>query len=122
MTPTVLALENVRRSYKQGSEALKGINLSVKAGEVVGLIGRNGAGKTTLLRIAVGILQSHSGTVRVFEMDPWSHAVEVKRRIGYVAETQAIPTHLTVRGLMVAMEPPGPPRRAPIPDSSFVEV
>jgi ABC-type multidrug transport system ATPase subunit len=74
----VLALENIRRSYKQGSEALKGVSLSVKAGDVVGLIGRNGAGKTTLLRIAAGILQPHSGTVRVFGLDPWSHAVEVK--------------------------------------------
>jgi ABC-2 type transport system ATP-binding protein len=72
MTLPVLVLENIRRSYKQGTEALKGISLSVNAGEVVGLIGRNGAGKTSLLRIAAGILQSHSGTVRVFAMDPWS--------------------------------------------------
>ena len=96
----ILTLEKIHRSYEQSKEALKGISLSVEAGEVVGLIGRNGAGKTTLLRIAVGILKQHRGAVRVFGMDPWEHAVEVKRRLGYVAETQAVPAHLSVRSLI----------------------
>lgn len=97
---SILTLEKIHRSYEQSKEALKGISLSVEAGEVVGLIGRNGAGKTTLLRIAVGILKQHRGAVRVFGMDPWEHAVEVKRRLGYVAETQAVPAHLSVRSLI----------------------
>ena len=97
---SILALENIHRSYEQSREALKGISLSVERGEVVGLIGRNGAGKTTLLRIAVGILKQHQGAVRVFGLDPWNHAVEVKRKLGYVAETEAVPAHLSVGDLI----------------------
>jgi len=97
---TILAMNGIHRSYERSREALKGIDLSVEAGEVVGLIGRNGAGKTSLLRIAVGILQAHKGNVRVFGKDPWEHAVEVKRRIGYVAESQVLPAHITVQGLI----------------------
>ncbi len=97
---SILNLENIHRSYEQSREALKGISLSVEPGEVVGLIGRNGAGKTTLLRIAVGILKQHQGAVRVFGLDPWDHAVEVKRKLGYVAETEAVPAHLSVGDLI----------------------
>ena len=97
---SILNLENIHRSYEQSREALKGISLSVEPGEVVGLIGRNGAGKTTLLRIAVGILKQHQGAVRVFGLDPWDHAVEVKRKLGYVAETEAVPAHLSVGDLL----------------------
>ena len=96
----VLTLNNIHRSYKKGREALRGVSLSVEPGEVVGLIGRNGAGKTTLLRIAAGILKPHQGSVEVFGLDPWDHGVEVKRRFGYVAETQVVPAHLSVRNLI----------------------
>src|SRR5262249_24055293 len=52
----------------------------------VGLLGRNGVGKTTLMKIAMGLLHPQVGTVRVFGMSPVERPVEVKRRIGYVAE------------------------------------
>ena len=91
-----LELMEVRRSYETGREALRGVTLSVASGEVVGLLGTNGAGKTTLLRIAMGMLHTHGGTVRVLGADPWHEPVELKRRIGYVAEEQILPPDLRV--------------------------
>ena len=90
MTP-VLEFENITRSYKAGVPVLDGVSFSVREGEVVGLVGRNGAGKTTLLRIAMGMLVPHKGSVRAFGLSPTGDPVEVKKRVGYVAEDQVLP-------------------------------
>jgi ABC-2 type transport system ATP-binding protein len=55
-----------------------------------GLVGRNGAGKTTLIKIAMGLLYLQGGAVRVFGLSPTDQPVEVKKRVGYVAEDQAL--------------------------------
>jgi ABC-2 type transport system ATP-binding protein len=96
----VLELEGIRRSYEGTPEALRDISLSIEVGEVLGLIGRSGAGKTTLLRVAAGLLKPSHGAVTVFGMDPWQHPVEVKRRMGYVAESQAVPPRLSAAALI----------------------
>lgn len=85
----VLELKEIRRSYEGTPEALRSVSLSIEPGDVLGLIGRSGAGKTTLLRVAAGLLKPSHGTVAVFGLDPWRRPVEVKRRMGYVAESQA---------------------------------
>lgn len=60
-----LAFDDVHKSY--GSfQALKGVTLEVRRGEVFGLLGPNGAGKTTLIRIALDIIRADSGTVTLF--------------------------------------------------------
>jgi ABC-2 type transport system ATP-binding protein len=95
----ILQLEEVRRSYDR-EQALRGVSLSVASGDVLGLIGRSGAGKTTLLRIAAGLLKPDLGSLTLFGLDPWRHSVEVKRRIGYVAESQTVPPRLSARALI----------------------
>jgi ABC-2 type transport system ATP-binding protein len=97
---SILELEDVRRSYDRKQEALRGVSLHVEAGDVLGLIGRNGAGKTTLLRVAAGLLKPSHGAVKVFGLDPWQQPVDVKRRLGYVAESQAIPPRLSALALI----------------------
>jgi ABC-2 type transport system ATP-binding protein len=92
----VLDFIDIHRAYVPGQDVLAGVSFSVAAGEVVGLLGRNGAGKTTLIRIAMGMLEPQRGEVRVFGLDPRLHPVEVKRRIGYVAEDQTLPEFLRV--------------------------
>jgi len=90
-------MNGIERSFEPGVPVLSGVNLTVDAGEVVGLLGRNGAGKTTLLHIAMGMLQQQEGTVRVFGLDPHRQPVEVKRRVGFVSENQNLPAFLRVR-------------------------
>ncbi|MBU2502448.1 ABC transporter ATP-binding protein, partial [bacterium] len=87
---TVLELQGVRHGYA-GRDVLRDIDLKVAKGEVLGLLGRNGAGKTTLIRLIMGMLTPRSGRVAVFGRDPRLDPVEVKRRIGYVAEDQVLP-------------------------------
>ncbi|NLZ52371.1 MAG: ABC transporter ATP-binding protein, partial [Thermoanaerobacteraceae bacterium] len=66
------------------TKALKGIDLTVRQGEVHGFIGPNGAGKSTTIRILLGILRKTSGEVTLLGGDPWSDAVKLHRQIAYV--------------------------------------
>ncbi len=92
----VLAFENVHRSYQRGRDVLQGITFSLEEGEITGLLGKNGAGKTTLIRIAMGMIEAQQGGVKVLGLDPRRDALEVKRRVGYVAEDQVLPEFLTI--------------------------
>lgn len=92
----VIEFNGVHRAYRKGLDVLKGVTFSVGASEVVGLLGKNGAGKTTLIRIAMGMLETQRGTVRVFGMDPRRQPIEVKKRVGYVSEDQILPPFLRV--------------------------
>jgi ABC-2 type transport system ATP-binding protein len=92
----VVEFRNIHRAYQAGHDVLDGTSFSIAPGEVVGLLGKNGAGKTTLIRIAMGLIESQQGSVRIFGLDPRIDAVEVKRRVGYVSEDQILPSHLTV--------------------------
>ena len=100
----VLEFANISRSYQPGVPVLDGVSFGVSEGEVVGLVGRNGAGKTTLLRIAMGMLVPHKGRVRVFGLSPTDDPVEVKKRVGYVAEDQVLPPSSSIADLIAFHE------------------
>jgi len=85
----VIRIENLRKSYKNGSEVnevLKGINLEIMPGKIIGYIGPNGAGKSTTLKIICGLLDSFKGNVEVAGFDIRKNPVEIKQRIGYIPE------------------------------------
>src|SRR4051794_9337892 len=67
--------------------AVDDLSLSVYAGEVFGFLGPNGAGKTTTIRMLSGLVRPSGGTACVAGFDVVSEAKQVKRRVGYVAET-----------------------------------
>lgn len=69
----------------EGTKILKDINLNIKEGTILGLIGANGAGKTTLIKILTGVWQEDSGTVK-YDGTPVFDSKEVKKRIGYVPD------------------------------------
>jgi len=85
------------RKYYGSVRALDGLGLKVRPGEVYGLLGPNGAGKTTTLRILSALEKPTSGSVRVAGYDPVAEPVEVKKRIGYVAENIILYESLTPR-------------------------
>ena len=96
----VLEFREIARSYKRGVPVLNGVTFTMQQGEVVGLLGRNGAGKTTLIRIAMGMLHPYGGDVRVFRQSPTENPVDIKRRIGYVAEDQVLPPGSSIAELI----------------------
>jgi ABC-2 type transport system ATP-binding protein len=77
-----------RRKGRSGGEvhAVKGVDLDVAAGELVGFLGPNGAGKTTTLRMLTTLLKPTAGTATVGGRDLLTDPLGVRRRIGYVAQ------------------------------------
>ena len=73
-------------SRKAAVEAVRGVDLAVADGEIVGFLGPNGAGKTTTLRMLTTLLRPTAGTATVAGADLLADPVEVRRRIGYVAQ------------------------------------
>lgn len=69
-------------------EALSGLDLDVRAGEVLGFLGRNGAGKSTAIRIIMGITRPTAGTLRLFDAPAKFGDPKPRTRIGYVAQEQ----------------------------------
>src|SRR4029077_3033459 len=70
--------------------------LTIQPGEVVGLLGPNGAGKTTMLKMLTGYLPPTEGTARVAQLDILDQSLDVRRRIGYLPETNPLYEELAV--------------------------
>ncbi len=99
MPESILEVSHLSRRF--GSTlALDDVSLSTPRACVHGLVGVNGAGKTTLIKHILGLLKAKSGTVRVFDMDPVRHPVEVLGRIGYLSEERDLPEWMRIDELM----------------------
>jgi ABC-2 type transport system ATP-binding protein len=92
----VIELRNLSRRYGK-TEAVNGLNLTVRPGRCYGFFGRNGAGKTTTIKCLLNLLRPGSGTVRVFGLDPQRDEVAVKSRLAYVPDAVAFYPWMTVR-------------------------
>ena len=95
MTETVIEVRGLRKSYGI-VEALKGIDLTVRKGEVFCLLGPNGAGKTTTVEILEGHRDYDAGEVRVLGYDPQRHDRELRSRVGIVLQNAGVERFLTV--------------------------
>src|SRR3954463_1206563 len=84
---TARALKRTFRTRTGPVEAVRGVDLDVDAGEIVGFLGPNGAGKTTTLRMLTTLLEPTSGTATVAGRDLLRDPVGVRRRIGYVSQS-----------------------------------
>ena len=82
----VISINNLRKTYAGGFEALKDVSLEINRGEIFGLLGPNGAGKTTLINIVCGIVTKTSGTVLVDGHDSVDDFRAARSRIGLVPQ------------------------------------
>src|SRR4051812_7665832 len=91
----MIELTQLTKKYAD-TVALDHVSLSIQPGEIVGLLGPNGAGKTTMLKMLTGYLPPTEGTARVANLDVLTHSLEVRRRIGYLPETNPLYEDLAV--------------------------
>lgn len=75
--------------------AVNDMNLTIKQGEIFGLLGPNGSGKSTTMKMLLGLVQPDAGSVRVLGLDVKQDAVAVKRLVGYAAESSNLYEFLT---------------------------
>jgi ABC-2 type transport system ATP-binding protein len=96
---TAIEIKDLRKSYGP-VQALRGVNLTVKTGELVGFLGPNGAGKTTTIRCLLGLIRPQAGSIRVFGMDPAQDSAAIRSRIGYLPGELHLDGNQTVKGAL----------------------
>jgi ABC-2 type transport system ATP-binding protein len=92
----MLRAENVHAQYGD-QQILRGLNLSIGAGEIYALLGGNGAGKSTTLSTFLGFLRPTAGRVEVAGTDPAVNTERARRHIAYLPENVAFYEHLSAR-------------------------
>ena len=100
MDGDVIVLDGVVKTFRDfwlrpTVRAVDGLSLSVKRGEVFGLLGPNGSGKSTTIKMILGLLAPSGGTVRLFGLPP--RTTEARRRLGYLPELSYLHPFLTAK-------------------------
>jgi ABC-2 type transport system ATP-binding protein len=93
---TAVSVAGLRKSYGE-HEALRGIDFTIRSGEVFGLLGPNGAGKTTTVEILEGYRTRDAGEVQVLGVDPQRSGTPWRERIGVMLQSSSLYPNLTVR-------------------------
>ena len=89
MTEPAIEMQAVYKSFRS-TEVLRGVTMRVEPGRTFAFLGRNAAGKTTTIRMLLGLLKRDDGAIRVLGIDPQRDPIELRRRIGYLAEDQTM--------------------------------
>lgn len=85
-TKPIISIRGLTKTYKGGHQALKGIDLDIRQGEILALLGPNGAGKTTLISTICGLVKPTSGTVEVGGFDIVRDYRKTRHLIGLVPQ------------------------------------
>lgn len=93
----VVHCKDLRKTYEGKVEAVRGIDLTIYAGQCYGLLGPNGAGKTTTIEILEGLLSASSGTVEILGMNWRQHSAELRESLGVSLQETRLSEKLTVR-------------------------
>jgi ABC-2 type transport system ATP-binding protein len=94
-----LMTQGLIKSYGR-VQALRGLDLEVRQGEIFGFLGPNGAGKTTTIRCLLDLIRPNGGTVRVLGLDPQAEPVAVRARAGYLPGELQVDPNMTVEGAL----------------------
>ena len=98
---TALEIKNLKKTYSNGKDALKGIDLCVEEGDFYALLGPNGAGKSTTIGIISSLVNKTSGDVKVFGYDIIKDMVKAKQQLGIVPQEFNFNQFETVRQIIV---------------------
>ncbi len=96
MSP-VIEVEELRKTYGDGTEAVRDISFTVEEGEFFGFLGPNGAGKSTTIKILITLLRATAGRARVFGFDVVAESTVIRTLIGYAAQEVGVDDELTGR-------------------------
>ncbi len=91
-----LEIKDLVKHYPTGTEALKGVSLTIEDGEFLGLLGPNGAGKSTLIHCTTGLAQPTSGEISVFGHDALHSYAEARLAVGLAPQDLNLDWFLTV--------------------------
>src|SRR5258706_9974768 len=92
----MIQLTNVTKRY-DNTTVVDRLDLQIKAGEIVGIIGHNGAGKSTTMKMIAGLIEPTTGTVHVMGRDIHRDGVKVKQQIGYLSEESPLYEAMTAQ-------------------------
>ncbi len=98
-----LEFDRIEKRYK--GFALEPMSFALPRGYIMGLIGPNGAGKTTLIKLALNLIRSHGGAIRLFGLDHLKHEKEVRSRIGFVPDEPRLHEDIALKHLKAATAP-----------------
>jgi ABC-2 type transport system ATP-binding protein len=82
------------------TQVLKPLNLNVQSGSIVGFLGPNGAGKSTTIKILLGLTKPSSGSGTVFGLDIVKENLEIRKRVGYLAQNPSFYDHFNARQIL----------------------
>nr|WP_154924249.1 ABC transporter ATP-binding protein [Microbacterium testaceum] len=100
MSEFVVRVQDLRKTYRGGLEALRGVSFDIRRGETFALLGPNGAGKSTVIEILEGYRDRTSGDVSVLGVDPHRGGLDWKARLGIVLQNTGEAPTATVRELL----------------------
>ncbi len=96
---SVIEVRGATKSF--GSHGvLRGVDLTIEQGQVVGLLGSNGAGKSTLIKCLLGLLKIDEGSVQLMGEDGWDLSPAIKAKLGYVPQSAKFYGWMKVRQLL----------------------
>ena len=93
---TVIETHSLSKTYKNVT-ALQALNLTIKQNSIFGFLGPNGAGKTTTIKLLLGLARPTGGSATIFGLDSESESVEIRKRVGYLAQDPRYYEHMTAR-------------------------
>ena len=92
----IVEFKDVHKSYSK-KEVLKGVNLNIPKGKIVGLLGPNGSGKTTMIKLMNGLLQADKGSIEINGMKP---SKETKKIVSYLPERTYLNDWMKVKDIL----------------------
>ncbi|WP_018590668.1 ABC transporter ATP-binding protein [Terrisporobacter glycolicus] len=92
----MVEFNNVYKSYSN-KEVLKGVNLNIPKGKIVGLLGPNGSGKTTMIKLMNNLLQADEGSIEIKGMEP---SIETKKIVSYLPEKTYLNDWMKVKDIL----------------------